>query len=91
MLPRNLQDERIKEVNDKFDKLDVDVIEMALHLEERFYLYLLTTIGIKLAIAKCLHSPEYLSTLRAAISRAIEKGMQDGLAPGLHFCFARAS
>ncbi|GJW36910.1 hypothetical protein Tco_0059830 [Tanacetum coccineum] len=38
------QDERMKEVNDKFDKLDVDVIEMALHLEERFYPHLLTTI-----------------------------------------------
>ncbi|GJV57821.1 hypothetical protein Tco_1458826 [Tanacetum coccineum] len=66
------QDERMKEVNDKFDKLDVDVIEMALHLEERFYPHLLTTIvgrkwllthGMKLAIAKCLHSPEYLSAL----------------------------
>ncbi|GJZ27502.1 hypothetical protein Tco_0571755 [Tanacetum coccineum] len=83
------QDERMKEVNDKFDKLDVDVIEMALHLEERFYPHLLTTIvgrrwllthGIKLSIAKCLHSLEYLSALGAAISRAIEKGMQDGLA-----------
>ncbi|GJV37465.1 gypsy type transposase [Tanacetum coccineum] len=81
------QDERMKEVKDKFDKLDVDVIEMALHLEERFYPHLLTTIverrwllthGIKLAIAKCLHSSEYLSALRAAISRAIKKGMQDG-------------
>ncbi|GJR72778.1 hypothetical protein Tco_0085143 [Tanacetum coccineum] len=86
------QDERMKEVNDKFNKLDVDVIEMALHLEERFYPHLLTTIAgrrwllthdIKLAIAKCLHSPEYLSALRAAISRAIEKGMQDGLAAGI--------
>ncbi|GJS23449.1 hypothetical protein Tco_0452081 [Tanacetum coccineum] len=86
------QDEWMKEVNDKFDKLDVDVIEMALHLEERFYHHLLTTIagrrwllthGIKLAIAKCLHSPKYLSALGAAISRAIEKGMQDGLAAGI--------
>ncbi|GKD39714.1 hypothetical protein Tco_1259921 [Tanacetum coccineum] len=81
-----------QEVNDKFDKPDVDVIEMALHLDERFYPHLLTTIvgrrwllthGIKLAIAKCLHSPEYLSALGAAISRAIEKGMQDGLAIGI--------
>ncbi|GKB13788.1 hypothetical protein Tco_0847711 [Tanacetum coccineum] len=86
------QDERMKEVNDKFDKLDVDVIEMALHLDKRFYPHLLTTIagrmwllthGIKLAIAKCLHSPEYLSALGAAISSAIEKGMQDGLAAGI--------
>ncbi|GJX55191.1 hypothetical protein Tco_0285088 [Tanacetum coccineum] len=86
------QDEQMKEVNDKFDKLDVDVIEMTLHLEERFYPHLLTTIvgsrwilthGIKLTIAKCLHSPEYLSALGAAFSRAIEKGMQDGLAAGI--------
>ncbi|GJU49604.1 hypothetical protein Tco_1219159 [Tanacetum coccineum] len=84
--------ERMKEVNDKFDKLDTDVIEMALHLEERFYPRLLTTIagrmwllthGIKLVIAKCLHSPEYLSALGAAISMAIEKGIQDGLAAGI--------
>ncbi|GJR61007.1 hypothetical protein Tco_1503169 [Tanacetum coccineum] len=89
---KKFQDERMKEVNDKFEKLDVDVIEMALHLEERFYPHLLTTIAgrrwllthsIKLAIVKCLHSPKYLSGLGAAISRAIEKGMQDGLAVGI--------
>ncbi|GKB47023.1 hypothetical protein Tco_0897776 [Tanacetum coccineum] len=86
------QDERMKEVNDKFDKLDVDFIKKALHLEERFYPHLLTIIagrrwllthGIKLAIAKCLHSLEYLSALGADISRAIEKGMKDGLAVGI--------
>ncbi|GKC99050.1 hypothetical protein Tco_1169325 [Tanacetum coccineum] len=38
------QDDRIKEVNDKFYKLYTDFIEMALHLEERFYPHLLTTI-----------------------------------------------
>ncbi|GJV25005.1 hypothetical protein Tco_1377700 [Tanacetum coccineum] len=59
------QDEQIKVVNDKFDKLYADFIEMALHLEERFYPHLLTTIA------------------GPAISRAIEKGMQDGLAAGI--------
>ncbi|GJV38541.1 hypothetical protein Tco_1411018 [Tanacetum coccineum] len=86
------QDEQIRVINDKFEKLYVDFVEMALHLEEKFYHHLLTTIadrrwlltyGVKLAIVKCLHSPEYLSALRAAISRAIEKGMQDGLAAGI--------
>ncbi|GJW21955.1 hypothetical protein Tco_0032577 [Tanacetum coccineum] len=86
------QDDRIKEVNDKFDKLYADFIEMALHLEERFYPYLLTTIssrrwllthGMELAISKFLNSPEYLSALGAAIGKAIEKGMQDGLSPGI--------
>nr|GEW28620.1 hypothetical protein [Tanacetum cinerariifolium] len=38
---------------------------------------------MKLAIAKCLHSPEYLSALGTAVSKAIEKCMQDGLAAGI--------
>nr|GEU73308.1 hypothetical protein [Tanacetum cinerariifolium] len=38
------QDEKIKEVNEKFDKLCVDFVDMALHLEEKFYPHLLTTI-----------------------------------------------
>nr|GEW54459.1 hypothetical protein [Tanacetum cinerariifolium] len=62
---------------------------MALHLEERFYPHLLTTIAahrwiltynMEIVIAKCLNSSEYLSALGAAIGKAIEKGMQDGLA-----------
>ncbi|GJT17118.1 hypothetical protein Tco_0875824 [Tanacetum coccineum] len=86
------QDDRMKEVNDKFDKLYADFIKMALHLEERFYPHLLTTIsgrqwlltyGMELAITKCMHSPEYLSALGAAIGKAIEKGMQDGLSAGI--------
>ncbi|GKG37217.1 hypothetical protein Tco_0447390 [Tanacetum coccineum] len=34
---------------------------------------------MELAIIKCMNSPEYLSSLKAAIGKAIEKGMQDGL------------
>ncbi|GJU00784.1 hypothetical protein Tco_1111122 [Tanacetum coccineum] len=76
-------------VHEKFDKLDTEFIDMCLHLEEIFYPHLLTTIagrrwllthGVKLAVFKCLNSPEYLSALGTTISRAIEKGMQDGLA-----------
>ncbi|GJU56265.1 hypothetical protein Tco_1229979 [Tanacetum coccineum] len=86
------QDDRMKEVNDKFYKLYANFIEMALHLEERFYPHLLTTIsghrwlltqGVELAITKCLNSPEFLSALEAAISKSIEKGMQDGLSAGI--------
>ncbi|GJZ93050.1 hypothetical protein Tco_0665115 [Tanacetum coccineum] len=86
------QDEKMKVVNDKFDKLYTNFIEMALHLEERFYPHFLTTIvgrrwlltyGIELAVAKCLNSSEYLSALGAAIGKAIKKGMQDGLAAGI--------
>ncbi|GJZ69276.1 hypothetical protein Tco_0632826 [Tanacetum coccineum] len=86
------QDERMEVVYEKFNKLHADFIEMALHLEEKFYPHLLTTIagrrwlltyGMKLVVAKCLNSPEYLSALGAAIGKAIEKGMQDGLAAGI--------
>ncbi|GJV11795.1 hypothetical protein Tco_1353336 [Tanacetum coccineum] len=86
------QNDKTRVMNDKFEKLYVDFVEMDLHLEEKFYPHLLTTIaghrwlltyGMKLAIVKCLHSPEYLSALGVAINRAIEKGMQDGLAVGI--------
>ncbi|GKF56186.1 hypothetical protein Tco_0166526, partial [Tanacetum coccineum] len=85
-------DERMKIVSDKLEKLDTDLVEMALHLKEKFYPHLLTVIvgrrwllthGIELATVKCLHSPEYLSALGEAISKAIEKGMQDRLAAGI--------
>nr|GEW15641.1 hypothetical protein [Tanacetum cinerariifolium] len=81
-------DAQLKVVNDKFDKLYTDFVEMTLYLEERFYPYLLTTIaghrwlltyGMELAIVKCLNSPEYLYDLGTSISKFIEKGMQDGL------------
>ncbi|GKG10630.1 hypothetical protein Tco_0342030, partial [Tanacetum coccineum] len=38
------QDDKMKVVNDKLDKLYIDFVEMALHLEEKFYPYLITTI-----------------------------------------------
>ncbi|GJW09963.1 hypothetical protein Tco_1575790 [Tanacetum coccineum] len=76
------QDDRMKVVNDKFDKLSTDFVVMSLHLEGKFYPHLLTTIsghrwllahGMELAIVKCLNSPEYLSALGAAIGKAIGK------------------
>nr|GEV96224.1 hypothetical protein [Tanacetum cinerariifolium] len=86
------QDAQLKVVNDKFDKLYADFVEMALHLKERFYPHLLTTIsgrrwllthGMELAISKCLKSFEYLSALGATIGKVIEKDMQDGLSAGI--------
>ncbi|GJW51652.1 hypothetical protein Tco_0093003 [Tanacetum coccineum] len=41
---KKFQDEKMAEVNEKFDKLCSDFVEMALHLEEKFYPHLLTTI-----------------------------------------------
>nr|GEW87750.1 hypothetical protein [Tanacetum cinerariifolium] len=83
------QDDQMKVINDKFDNLHTDLMEMTLHLKERIYPHLLTIIsgrmwllthGMELAIAKCLNSPEYLSALRFTIGKALEKGMQYGLA-----------
>nr|GEX52296.1 hypothetical protein [Tanacetum cinerariifolium] len=79
-------------LNDKVAQLDADLLEMALYLEEKFYPHLLTTIsgrrwlsthGLKLVVVKCLNSQEYLSALGATISRAIEKGMQNGLSASI--------
>nr|GEX08000.1 hypothetical protein [Tanacetum cinerariifolium] len=76
------QDEKMEEVNKKFDKLCANFVGMALHLEEKFYSHLLTTIsgrrwllthGMELAIVKCLNLTEYLFVLGAAISKAIKK------------------
>ncbi|GJQ96157.1 hypothetical protein Tco_0007296 [Tanacetum coccineum] len=86
------QDAQINVVNEKVAKLDADLLEMACHLEEKIYPHLLTTIsgrrwllthGMKLFLVKCLNLSEYLTALGAAISRAIEKGMQGGLAAGI--------
>nr|GEW32593.1 transposase (putative), gypsy type [Tanacetum cinerariifolium] len=79
-------------VNDKVAKLDADLLEMALHLEENFYPHILTTIsgwrwllthGLKLVVVKCLDSLEYLTALGSAISCVIKKGMQSGLSTGI--------
>nr|GFC82843.1 hypothetical protein [Tanacetum cinerariifolium] len=89
---KKFQDEKIKEVNEKFDELCVDFVDMALHLKEKFYPHLLTTIfgrwwllthDMELAIAKYLNITEYLSALGVAIGKSIEKGMQEGLSVGI--------
>nr|GEW82823.1 hypothetical protein [Tanacetum cinerariifolium] len=83
------QDTQMSVVIEKVAKLDADLLEMACHLEERFYPHLLATIfgrswllthGIKLFLVKFLNSSYYLTALGAAVTRAIEKGMQSGLA-----------
>ncbi|GJS00378.1 hypothetical protein Tco_0316886 [Tanacetum coccineum] len=79
----------VKSQNDNLvDQEKVKVYEDCLSLVEKFQdewmevVYLLTY-GMKLVVSKCLNSPEYISPLGAAISKAIEKGMQDGLAAGI--------
>ncbi|GKG58272.1 hypothetical protein Tco_0592051, partial [Tanacetum coccineum] len=42
---KKFQDERLKIISDKLEKLDTDLVEMALYLEEKFYLHLFTVIA----------------------------------------------
>ncbi|GKB25093.1 hypothetical protein Tco_0864494 [Tanacetum coccineum] len=88
----DVQDGQVKALSDHVASIDSDLIDMALHMDEEFYPCYLTTIagrrwilgrGLKLAVIKCLQSPEYLSALGGALGRAINKGMQDGLAAGV--------
>nr|GEX25448.1 hypothetical protein [Tanacetum cinerariifolium] len=85
-------DEWVGILSDHVEELDSKLMGMAIHLDEEFYHRFLTTIvgrrwilsrGIRLAVMKCLQSPEYVDALGEAIGRAIEKGMQTGLVAGL--------
>ena len=76
----------------KLEKLEDDLVNASLHLEENFYPNLLTIVasrrwllshGFKLFITKSLNCREYLEALGAVISRATEKGMQMGLKAGI--------
>ncbi|GJY07478.1 hypothetical protein Tco_0374532 [Tanacetum coccineum] len=87
-----IQDAQIKALSDCVACKDSDLLEMALHMDKEFYPRFLKTIarrrwilsrGVKLAVVKCLHSPEYMAALGGAIGHAIDKGMQDGLVAGI--------
>ncbi|GJZ19181.1 hypothetical protein Tco_0555771 [Tanacetum coccineum] len=87
-----MQDEQAKVLGSRVAELDAQLLEMAVHLEEEFYLRFLTTIsgrrwiltyGLKLVLLKCLQSSEYLQALGQAIGCAINKGIQDGLKAGV--------
>ncbi|GJX52585.1 gypsy type transposase [Tanacetum coccineum] len=70
----------------------LEAIEVSLRGEDNFHPHLLNAIarrrwllthGMKLLMAKCLNSTEYIEALGNAFGRAIEKGMQEGLAAGI--------
>ncbi|GJU19280.1 gypsy type transposase [Tanacetum coccineum] len=86
------QDEQVRVLTEKVAEVDANLMGMALQLDDEFYPSFLTTIGwrrwilsrgLKLVVIKCLQSLEYLSVLGKDIRRAIDKGMQDGLAAGI--------
>ncbi|GKF53483.1 hypothetical protein Tco_0160393, partial [Tanacetum coccineum] len=71
--------------------LEAHVMDVSGRLEGEFYpAYLnalagrrwLLTHGVELAMVKCLKSPEYQGILGHALGRAVDFGMQEGLAAG---------
>ncbi|GKA34189.1 hypothetical protein Tco_0720618 [Tanacetum coccineum] len=67
-----VQDKQVRVLSDCVVGLESELMEMALHMDEEFYPRYLTTIagwrwilgrGLKLAVMKCLQSPEYLAAL----------------------------
>ncbi|GKA05951.1 hypothetical protein Tco_0685071 [Tanacetum coccineum] len=70
-------------------EIDADFTRCCMHFQENFHPHLLNAIagrrwllthGMKLLMAKCLNSTEYMEALGNAFGHAIEKGMQEGLA-----------
>ncbi|GJU20287.1 hypothetical protein Tco_1153629 [Tanacetum coccineum] len=70
-------------------EIDADFTRCCMRFQESFHPHLLNVIagrrwllthGMKLLMAKCLNSTEYMEALGHAFGRAIEKGMQEGLA-----------
>ncbi|GJY13760.1 hypothetical protein Tco_0383069 [Tanacetum coccineum] len=72
-------------------ELEADVMDVSGRLEGEFYPAYLTALagrrwllthGMELAMVKCLKSPEYQGILGHALGRAVDYGMQEGLAAG---------
>nr|GEY91308.1 hypothetical protein [Tanacetum cinerariifolium] len=81
---KKIQDEQVGVLSERVAAIDFDLMEMILYMDVEFYPRYLTTIarrrwilsrGLRLVLAKCLSSPEYLSTTGEAIGRAIDKGV----------------
>ncbi|GJZ93111.1 hypothetical protein Tco_0665176, partial [Tanacetum coccineum] len=86
------QDNLMKPLEARLAKIDADFTRCCMHFQENFHPHLLNAItgrrwlvthGMKLLMVKCLNSTEYMEALGNAFGRAIEKGMQEGLAAGI--------
>ncbi|GJU32871.1 ribonuclease H-like domain-containing protein [Tanacetum coccineum] len=85
------QEEQAQELYNRMAELEAHVMDVSGRLEGEFYPAYLTTLagrrwllthGIELAMVKCLKSPEYQGILGGALGRAVDYGMQEGLAAG---------
>ncbi|GKB98438.1 hypothetical protein Tco_0984575 [Tanacetum coccineum] len=86
------QDNLMKPLEARLAEIDADFTRCCMHFQENFHPHLLNAIsgrrwllthGMKLLMAKCLNSTEYMEALGNSFGRAIEKGMHEGLAAGI--------
>ncbi|GKF66793.1 hypothetical protein Tco_0193310, partial [Tanacetum coccineum] len=86
------QDKLMEPLKARLVEIDANFLRCCMHFQETFHPYLLNTIagrrwflthGVRLLIAKCLNSTEYMEALGNAFGRAIEKWIQEGLVAGI--------
>ncbi|GJR89733.1 hypothetical protein Tco_0213744 [Tanacetum coccineum] len=85
------QEAQAQELYNRVADLEAHVMDVSGRLEGEFYPAYLTALagrrwllthGVELAMIKCLKSPEYQGILGHALGRAVDYGMQEGLAAG---------
>ncbi|GJR88287.1 hypothetical protein Tco_0212298 [Tanacetum coccineum] len=85
------QEEQAQVLYNRVAELEAHVMDVFGRLEGEFYPAYMTALagrrwllthGVQLAILKCLKSPEYQGILGHALGRAVDFGMQEGLAAG---------
>ncbi|GJT63992.1 hypothetical protein Tco_1015472 [Tanacetum coccineum] len=86
------QDNLMRPLETRLAEIDADFTRCCMRFQESFHPHFLNVVagrrwllthGMKLLMAKCLNSTEYMEAFRNAFGRAIEKGMQEGLAAGI--------
>ncbi|GJX08845.1 hypothetical protein Tco_0196777 [Tanacetum coccineum] len=86
------QDNLMRPLDTRLAEIDTDFTRCCMCFQESFYPHLLNVVagrrwllthGMKLLVAKCLNSTEYMEALGHAFGHATEKGMQQGLAAGI--------
>ncbi|GKB35499.1 hypothetical protein Tco_0880441, partial [Tanacetum coccineum] len=86
------QDDLMRPLETRLAEIDADFTRCCMRFQESFHPHLLNIVarqrwllthGMKLLVAKCLNSTKYMEDLGHAFGRAIEKGMQEGLAAGI--------
>ncbi|GKA25354.1 hypothetical protein Tco_0711463 [Tanacetum coccineum] len=86
------QDNLMKPLEARLAEIDADFTRCCMYFQENFHPHLLNAIagqrwllthGMKLLMAKCLNSTEYMEAFGNAFGRAIKKGMHEALAVGI--------